>query len=89
MIAIPDTHYAALAAALIEAIGSTNYFNGRIEVDHQDAHAQLVTTLIIYRDSAGRITDIVPVWWQYLHLLPSNEADTDFDWAILREYLLQ
>lgn len=84
---VPPTLYAELAARLLDRIGEQNYFNGSVEVESQDAVYQLVTTLIIYRNSE-RIVDLVPVWWELRCMESHGEVDTDFGWDEVRKYLI-
>ena len=98
MININESIYQALAQQLLKEIGSGNYFNGRIEYDTEEFYATLRTTLIVYREplddpadtsrSATRITEIVPVWWEFDTVQAVGSVPNDFSWREFREYLL-
>lgn len=98
MVAVTDSDYAVIAAKLLGSIGSADYYNGTVEHEFGEYNTVLRTTLIIYREplldpadasrSATRITDIVPVWWEFHLYGPGGELLTDFCWHTLRDFLL-
>lgn len=98
MISIDDSVYGAVAERLLAAIGNSEFYNGTVEYDGEGFCSELRTTLIVYREplldpadpsqAARRITDIVPVWWEYHLHGPSGERATDFSWRELKRRLL-
>lgn len=95
--AMKETHYKNLAQLLVERIGDRHYFNGTVECEWKNASGLLKATLIIYReplldpaDSTGaatRITDIVPVWWEFETYGEESPVPGDFSWGEFRPYL--
>lgn len=98
MININDNNYTAIAEKLLAAIGEGEYYNGTVDYDNGSFTAALRTTLIIYREplldpadpsrAATRITDIVPVWWEFHTYGESGEAPNDFSWGELKEFMI-
>lgn len=94
MVTITPEIYREVASELMRRIEDQNYFNGTIEHDTEEYYSSLKCTLIISRErekrieGAGeRITDIIPVWWEFSIYFPDGEAYNDFSWSELREYL--
>lgn len=100
MVSFNESMYKNLAQMLISAIGNGEFFNGSVEMDFEDFHSTLKTTLIIYREkecpdrsevssgpSDGRITDVIPVWWELSTTSVSGIINNDFSWRELRKYL--
>ena len=88
MISIPDTLYARIASQLALRICATDYFNGRIEDQTEEAASTLTATLIVYRSAEG-VIDIVPVWWEFSMHQPAGEVLTDFSWKEFKAYLME
>ena len=98
MITISDNHYKELAGRLLDSVGGCAFFNGSVEYDTEEFYSTLTATLIVYTETVSgpqgsgiggaRITDIVPVWWEYhLGRLGSEEL-TDFSWSEFKQFLL-
>lgn len=94
MVSITPEIYREVASGLMRSIEASDFFNGTIEHDTQEYYSSLTCTLIISRernkriDGTGeRITDIIPVWWEFSIYFPDGEALNDFSWSELREYL--
>lgn len=98
MVYLNDNDYGDIAARLLEAIGGAEFYNGSVEYQTAEYTSVLRVTLIVYReplfgpDTAGgaamRITDIVPVWWEF-HLYDAlGEQLNGFSWREFKEYLL-
>lgn len=95
---IEDAHYAAIAELLLIGIGSGNYYNGSIGYETEDWCGELRATLIVYRQPLDlpddpahlceRITDIVPVWWEFNTYENGAPTANNFSWSELKEYLL-
>lgn len=88
MTTITDAIYRRVAQELYEAIGEGEFFNGRVEyaAAEEGFHAELTATLIIYR-TAGRIKEVVPVWWEFHLTEPKGEVMTDFSWSELVDFM--
>lgn len=98
MICITDNDYKNIASRLLEAIGGNEFYNGSLEYETAEYTSVLRTTLIVYREplfgpddpggAAMRITDIVPVWWEF-HLFDQfGEQLNGFSWRELKQYLI-
>lgn len=94
MIEISDELYRLLAQRLLEQLSQTTYFNGSIEVDTDEIYTTLRVSVIVYRrayeEPTGvieKITDIVPVWWEYITTDAHGEQANDFSWREFMEYL--
>ncbi len=98
MICLNDSDYRNIAARLLEAIGGGDFYNGSVEYETAEYTSVLCTTLIVYREplfgpddpggEAMRITDIVPVWWEF-HLYDAlGERLNGFSWRELKEHLI-
>ena len=94
IIEISDADYRLVAERLINQIGSGDYFNGTVECAHDDFFSSLSTTLIIYKTSPtpivamNKVSDVVPVWWEFHTTTPEGEVMNDFSFSTLKEYLL-
>jgi hypothetical protein len=98
MIATTDNQYRNIARELLAAIGRAEFFNGTIECNDGEMRSELRVTLIVRREPAldpadisrgdRRITQIIPVWWEY-HLWDTDgQRANDFSWRELCEFLI-
>ena len=94
MVTISPDIYREVAKELMRQVETLNFFNGTIEHDTEEYYSSLRCTLIISRekekriDGEGeRITDIIPIWWEFSIYFSDGEAYNDFSWTELREYL--
>lgn len=85
---IPESLYRQMAALLAERLGAESYFNGTLCVETPEATHRLTATLLVYR-SAGRVVDVVPVWWEFVCIEEAGEVETDFEFSSLRGYLIE
>jgi hypothetical protein len=98
MISTSDDNYRDIAAALMEAIGTAEFFNGTISCCTGCYDARLCVTLIIRRapaldpavrpGAAPQIVDIIPVWWECRFYSIDGEVFSDFSWRELKNFLL-
>lgn len=96
MIILDDSDYKCIAEKLMLAIGNSQFYNGLIEYQTSDFSSVLRATLIIYRqktldpadDNATKITDIVPVWWEFHAYDQYGEQLNGFSWRELRECMI-
>lgn len=97
MISVTENDYKNLARILLDAIGEANYYNGSLDYDTPESRSELRITAMIYREplldpddptrTRERITEIVPVWWEYRTFAPEGEVPNDFGWRELKEHL--
>lgn len=66
--------YADLAKTLIGSIGNKTYCSSIIAGGDFD----FKFSIVIYRDDNNKITDIVPVWYEFIKY-PENDFEFDFD----------
>lgn len=60
-------HYDEVWSTLLDAIGESDYFNGKVTTEHEGFISSLTTTLIVYRDRHAPerpINRLIPVWWE-------------------------
>jgi hypothetical protein len=95
MIEITNEIYEEIASGLCAAIGTTAYYNGKIEIQNEEFCAILTLTAIIYRRTeelpegeVSRLVDVVPVWWEFATIRRDGEVLNDFSFAELKPYLL-
>ena len=87
--------YDELAAELRGRIGDGSYFSGVVECLSGDVRVSLRTTLILYRREDMRpegrvslVSDAVPVWWECHTVCGAVEFLNGFDFAELRNRLI-
>lgn len=66
--------YTDLAETLIGSIGNKTYCSSIIAGGDFD----FKFSIVIYRDDSNKITDIVPVWYEFIKY-PANDFEFDFD----------
>lgn len=66
--------YTELAKTLISSIGNKTYCTSIIAGGEFDFRFSIV----IYRDNDNKVTDIVPVWYEFTKY-PVNDFEFDFD----------
>ena len=88
--------YLEVAERLSALIGTSQYYSGAFEIDFEDVSCCMVLSAVIYRHDEtlpeGRevdlIDNIIPVWWEFHTITEEGEVLNDFDFAELKEYLL-
>uniref|UniRef100_S0DEP5 Uncharacterized protein n=1 Tax=termite gut metagenome TaxID=433724 RepID=S0DEP5_9ZZZZ len=95
MIEISDNIYRELAARLAGAIGEDDYFNGAVEYENEELYARLVATVLVYRreetfpEGVRRVvSNVVPMWWELRTVQQCGDADNDFSFDELKQYLI-
>lgn len=95
MYGIATNLYLEIADRLVDAIGSKEFFSGVVSYTFGDVECRLVCTLIIHRAeraendaSYPRITEIVPVWWEFSTVDGSVQLLNDFSFGELKSYIL-
>lgn len=74
---ISPSHYSQLANLLRRSIGTSDWFNGSIELPIDSFTGRLTLSAIIYRRDESLpegprrpIADVVPVWWEFTTIAP-------------------
>ena len=96
MYTISSKVYLEVAERLSALIGSLNYYSGWFEFESDELFCRMVLSIFIHRHKEtlpeGRVVDvidnIIPVWWEFHTTLEQGEVLNDFDFAELKEYLL-
>ena len=90
----PDL-YRETAGRLAEAIGSESYFSGSLSFPFDGLDCRLTASVIVYRRREvlpereyDRISDLVPVWWEFHTMIDGVERLNDFTFSEIRERLL-
>ena len=80
--------YLDIADRLFEQIASKEFFSGSITLDIDGVECRLVSTLIVEREhspaeeySFPRITNLVPVWWEFHSMVEGVEVLNDFSFS--------
>ena len=88
MYTISHQLYIEVAERLWGAIGTREYFSGRVTLFAEDVECKLQCTLFIERgrdsESEGRlgeITKITPVWWEFHTTIGCEEILNDFSFG--------
>jgi hypothetical protein len=96
MIEITGEIYENIAHALRDAIGEATYFNGKVEITGEEFYAVLTLTAIIYRHNeelpegnVSRISNIVPVWWEFSTVQECGEVLNNFSFAELKPHVIE
>lgn len=95
MYEITSQIYEKTAAKLKDLVAGYSYYSGTMEFAFEDTECRMVLSLIIYYKQVELpektytvIADIVPVWWEFHTVIDGEERINDFDFALLKEYLL-
>ncbi|MFI3278123.1 MAG: hypothetical protein SNH13_05785 [Rikenellaceae bacterium] len=96
MYLINSQHYEALTQRLHDSIiGGSNYFNGNLSFETNDADCDFIASLIIYRSTLSLpegivhpVCDIVPVWWEFHTKTLDGEQINDFDFETFKSYVI-
>ena len=94
MLNVTSNIYRLFADRLRDAVGTAEFFSGRITVA-ADLDYELIATLLFYRttesDERGThesIADVVPVWWEFHSISSEGELLNDFDFAKFRREVI-
>ena len=92
---IPNQLYLEVADRLIARFGTSDYFSGTLSLDYDGVMCSLLLSAIIYRrrercDEGERllIADVVPVWWEFHTYIDGQECINDFDFGILKSFII-
>lgn len=93
---LDNSHYRTIASLLEEENGfEDGYFSGSISYSKGLLECTLTITLLIYRESfhfedadfqlpMAEITDLVPIWWDFVTLRDGESEQNDFDFERLK-----
>jgi hypothetical protein len=86
--------YVEIAQRLLEAIGSSDYFNGVVAYDDEDVCCRLRTTIVVRTRRIPTLLptiiterEIVPVWWDMTTEMGSEEITNDFSFGEMMDAL--
>lgn len=95
MLEIYNDTYRGLAKQLRDAIGTSDYFNGSVELSTEEFCARLTTTLIVYRRDETTpeghrrpFENVVPVWWELTTTRSGVPTPNDFSFSELKPYMI-
>ncbi|WP_417012404.1 hypothetical protein [Alistipes sp.] len=95
MFRVSSELYDEIARRLREAFGGAGYFSGSVECAEGETDCRLTASLVLYhrRDEWPegpqlRLTDAVPVWWEFHTVTDGVEVPNDFSFTALRPALL-
>lgn len=88
--------YLEVAERLSALIGNLHYYSGAFEFESEGVLYRMIISAMIYRHREtlpeGRevdiIDNIIPVWWEFRSTTDEGEVLNDFDFAELKQYLL-
>lgn len=87
--------YDLAADLLVERIDRSDYFSGTVEFEYGGVECRLTASVIVYRrrevlpeGEYDRISDLVPVWWEFHTMIGGVERLNDFTFSEIRERLL-
>ncbi|MFR9668537.1 MAG: hypothetical protein SNJ33_02135 [Rikenellaceae bacterium] len=94
MLILKNNHYSTLSTLLYDRIEEEDFFSGSINYQIENIECELLTTIIIYRQSDSieqfnfsSIVDIVPVWWEFTTVVDGELRLNDFDFQLLKNSL--
>lgn len=77
--------YLKIADMLMAAIGSKEFFSGRVAITEGDAECTLICTLIIEHDDEpteghyfNAISALTPIWWEFHTIVDGEELINNF-----------
>ena len=92
MYSVSDQLYAEVTARLRAAIGDKGYFSGSVDGETDEVAWRLTAWVLVYRrrvplpeGDEERITDLVPVWWEFHTVVPEGEILNDFSFGDVRD----
>lgn len=95
MFQVSSELYDEIAIRLREAFGGGGFYSGSVECAVGETLCRLTASLVLYRSDdrwpegcRRRLTDVVPVWWEFHTVTADGEVFNDFSFAELRPCLL-
>lgn len=95
MFQVSSELYDEIAIRLREAFGDGGYYSGSVECPVGETLCRLTASLILYRcgdewpeGHRRRLTDVIPVWWEFHTVTSDGESPNDFSFAELKLALL-
>ena len=87
--------YREVANKIIEHVGRRGYYSGALDFEWESVECRMVLSAVVYRRTEQYpegerplVADMVPVWWEFHSTTDEGEVLNDFDFAELKEYLL-
>ncbi|WP_418992288.1 hypothetical protein [Alistipes sp.] len=94
MYSVSPALYREVVSRLADAIDAKNYFSGSLAFPFAAWECRLTASVIVYREcirrpdgDQERISDLVPVWWEFHTVSDEGEVLNDFAFSELRRYL--
>ena len=94
MFAVTPSLYRLTAARLLEAVGRGNYFSGSVSFPFKGIDCRLTASLVVCRERVelpegcvDRISDLIPVWWEFTTGVDGRDECNDFSFSDLKEFL--
>lgn len=95
MFQVSSELYDEIAIRLREAFGGGGFYSGSVECAVGETLCRLTASLVLYHSDdrwpegcRRRLTDVVPVWWEFHTVTADGEVPNDFSFAELRPSLL-
>lgn len=95
MYEIQSQIYEKTAQRLSDAMGDECFFSGSIEFTDEDVECRMLVTVMAYHRNADGadggykvIDDLVPIWWEFHTFIDGQECINDFDFGILKSFII-
>lgn len=95
MYEISSNLYLKIAEAMMSQIGLRDYFSGVVYYTAGDVECRLLVTLFVERatdieegSTYRRVSDLIPVWWEFSTIEGGVELLNDFSFNTLRNTIL-
>ena len=86
--------YREVATEIIERVGHRGYYSGTFDMAWGSVECHVVLSAVIYRSEeqypegvVSRVSDVVPVWWEFHTFRGGEEIINNFSFNEMREYL--
>lgn len=86
--------YREVATKIIEHVGRRGYYSGVLDFEWESVECRMVLSAVVYRRTEqypegerSVITDMVPVWWEFLTFVNGEEVLNNFSFNEMREYI--
>lgn len=87
MLNITKEQFDIVKQDLLKNIEDKSYFSGKIKGDlGNDIRYEFILQIVIYRKDA-KVTDMVPVWYEFHTFVDDNEINNDFLFSVFRTLL--
>ena len=87
MLSITKEQFDVVKLDLLKNIEDKSYFSGKIKGDlGNDISYEFILQIVIYRKD-DKVTDIIPVWYEFHTFVDDNEINNDFLFSVFRTLL--